>query len=133
MFNCSTSFINLNFEPNVYLNSKKIIFVKKVKYLGVLLENNLKDDIDINRQVRSFYYIANKLKTRFSKCSTFVKNVLFRSFCYSVYACQLSSSYYQYSLKPVKRVRITYNNAYRILHGIPGWISAREAQVVNHI
>ena len=38
MFNCSTSFINLNFEPNVYLNSKKIIFVKKVKYLGVLSE-----------------------------------------------------------------------------------------------
>ena len=54
MFNCSTSFINLNFEPNVYLTLKKIIVVKKVKYLGVLLENNLKDDIDINRQVRNF-------------------------------------------------------------------------------
>ena len=40
------------------------------------------------------------------------------------------SSYYQYSLK---RVRITYNNAYRILHGIRRWVSAREAQVVNHI
>ena len=91
MFNCSTSFINLNFEPNVYLNSKKIIFVKKVKYLGVLLENNLKD-IDINRQVRSFYYTANKLKARFSKYSTFVKNVLFCSFCYGMYACQLWSS-----------------------------------------
>ena len=37
---------------------------------------------------------------------------------------------HQYSLK---RVRITYNNAYRILHGIPRWVSAREAQVVNHI
>ena len=24
-------------------------------------------------------------------------------------------------------------NAYRILHGIPRWVSAREAQVVNHI
>ena len=115
MFNCSTSVINLNFEPNVYLNSKKIIFVKKVKYLGVLSENNLKDDIDINRQVRSFNYTANKLKARFSKCSTFVKNVLFRSFCYGMYACQLWSSYYQYSLK---RVRITYNNDYRILHGV---------------
>ena len=87
MFNCSTSFISLNFEPNVYLNSKKIILVKKVKYLGVLLENNLKDDIEINRQVRSFYYTANKLKARFSKCSTFVKNALFCSFCYGMYAC----------------------------------------------
>ena len=69
MFNCSTSFINVNFEPNVYLNSNNIIFVKKVKYLGVLLENNLKDDIDINRQVRSFYYTANKLRARFSSLS----------------------------------------------------------------
>ena len=129
-FNCSTSFINVNFEPNVYLNSKNIIFVKKVKYLGVLLENNLKDGIDINRQVRSFYYTANKLKARFSKCSTFVKNVLFRSFCYGMNACQLWSLYYQYSLK---RVRITYNNTYRILHGIPRWVSVREAQVVDHI
>ena len=47
-----------------------------------------------------------------------------------MYACQLWSSYYQYSLK---RVRITYNNAYKILHGIPRWVSAREAQVVNQI
>ena len=30
-------------------------------------------------------------------------------------------------------VLITYNNAYTILHGIPRWVSAREAQVVNHI
>ena len=47
-----------------------------------------------------------------------------------MYACQLWSSYYQYSLK---RVRISYNNAHRILHGIPRWVSAREAQVVNRI
>ena len=107
MFNCSrpTSFINLNFKPNVYLSSEKIIFVKKVKYLVVILEHNLKDDIDINRQVRSFYHTANKLKARFSKCSIFAKNVLFRSFCNGMHACQLWSSYYQYSLK---RVRINY-------------------------
>ena len=30
-FNCSTSVISLNFEPNVYLNSKRIKFVKIVK------------------------------------------------------------------------------------------------------
>ena len=74
--------------------------------MSVLLENSLKDDIDINRQVRSFYYAANKLKARFSKCSTFVKNVLFRSFCYDMYARQLWSSYYQYSLKRVYILRI---------------------------
>ena len=87
MFNCSTSFINLSFKPNVYLNFKKIIFVKKVKYLDVLLENNLKDGIDINRQVRSFYYTVNKLKARFSKWSTFVKNV----FILFALACMLVS------------------------------------------
>ena len=30
-------------------------------------------------------------------------------------------------------LRIIINNTYRILHGIPRWVSVREAQVVNHI
>ena len=62
MFNCNktANSLRLNFEPNVLLGKKKILFAGKVKYLGVMINNKLRDDTDVNRQVQSFYYIANK-------------------------------------------------------------------------
>ena len=63
-----------------------ISFVNSVRYLGVQLNSNLFDDDDILRQVRFLYGTGNKLKYRFSKCSSVVKNTLFRSYCTSFYA-----------------------------------------------
>ena len=84
----------------------------------------------MNRQVRYFYGAANRLRASFYKCSTTVKNVLFRSYCMSMYGCQLWSVFLCSS---IKRLRVAYNNSFRILHGIPRYISARERQVSHNI
>ena len=97
IFNCqktqglsfASSNFKLNIRPNVVLGDFKIRFVNKIKYLGVFLNSKLRDDEDINRQVRYLYGTANKLKICFYKCSTKIKNVLFRTYCSSMYACQL--------------------------------------------
>ena len=87
---------------------------------------SLKDDDDIQRQVRSLYCAANKLRGTFDQCSSAVKNTLFRSYCMPMYACQLWSKYTQTSMK---RLRAAYNNAYRIMHYLPRNVSVRPHQV----
>ena len=112
------------------LGDFKIRFVNEIKYVGVFLNSKLCDDEDINKQVHYLYGTANRLKTCFYKCSMKVKNVLFRTHCSCMYACQLWNNFLSSSLK---RIRIAYNNSFRFLHGLPRYVSAREHQVLNNI
>jgi len=86
----------------------------------------MKDDDDIQRQVKSLYCATNKLRGTFDQCSTAVKNTLFCAYCSPMYACQLWSKYTQTSMK---RLRAAYNNVYRIMHYIPRNVSVRPQQV----
>ena len=67
--------------PSIFLSGTKIKFSDKVRYLGVLINQYLLDDDDIKHQVRMLYSAANKLRSRFVKCSSAIKNTLFRSYC----------------------------------------------------
>ena len=67
-------------QPHICINNHRIDFVDRVKYLGVILQCSLKDDADIQRQIKSLYCAANRLRTTFHKCSTPVKNILYRAY-----------------------------------------------------
>ena len=58
---------------NVFLNGARVQFLDQVNYLGVWINASLKDDDDIQRQVKSLYCAANKLRGTFYQCSTAVK------------------------------------------------------------
>ena len=75
--------------PILKLRGQYINSADQYKYLGILLDTELSDDKDIQRQLRYQYCAANKLRASFSRCSNVVKNVLFRSFCMPMYASQL--------------------------------------------
>jgi len=111
---------------NVFLNGARAQFLNQLKYLGVWINASLKDDLDIQRQVKSLYCAANKLRGTFDQCTPVVKNTLFRAYCMPMYACQLWSKYTQTSMK---RLRAAYNNAYWIMHYIPRNVSVRPHQV----
>ena len=125
----ASSNFKLNVKPNVVLGDFKIRFVNEIKYLGVFFNSKLRYDEDINRQVRYLYKTENRLKTCFYKCSTKIKNVLFRTYCSSMYTCQLRSNFLSSSLK---RIRVAYNNLFRFLHGLARYVSAHEQQVLNN-
>ena len=75
---CAPRYFSLSCMPVLRLGSDATIsFVNSVRYLGVQLNSNLFDDDDILRQVRFLYGTGNKLKYRFSKCSSVVKNTSF--------------------------------------------------------
>lgn len=121
---------SLSTSPTVLLGNMTVCFSDSVTYLGVKLNSSLTDNDDILRQVRSVYCAANKLKAKFSKCSLVVKNVLFRSYCTQFYCSQLWN---HFSKSSYQRIKVAYNDSYRILHNVPRFISARELQVHNNV
>ena len=121
---------SLSSSPRVMLGNSSINFTKQVKYLGVIINDDLNDNDDILRQTRSLYCTANKLKSRFNKCSIEVKNYLFKHYCLSFYSSHLWCEYRCISLN---RLRVAYNDSYRILHNLPRSFSARTHQVQANI
>jgi len=67
--------------PLLKLGGQYVKSVDQYKYLGIVLDTELSDDKDIQRQLRYQYCAANKLRASFSRFSNPVKKVLFRSFC----------------------------------------------------
>ena len=112
------------------LNNTKIKIVNEVKYLGFVLDSYLRDDCDIKRQTRAVYCIANKLRSNFYLRSKHVNNVLYRSYCMPMHGCQLWCDFYSYTYN---RIRVAYNNAYRILYNISRSSSVRSHQVQDNI
>jgi len=101
---------------NVFVNGVRVQFFDQVKYLRVWINASLKDDDDIQREVKSLYCAASKLRGTFDECSPAVKNTPCHAYCMPMYACQLWSKYTKTSMK---RLRAVCNNAYRIMHYIP--------------
>ena len=55
--------------------------------------DNMCDDLDINRHIRSTYNRGNAIISKFRKCSLGVKTRLFKAYCCSFYGATLWSSY----------------------------------------
>jgi len=72
--------------PILKLDGQYVRCVDQYKYLGILLDTELSDDKDIQRQLRYQYCAANELWASFYHCSNAVKNVLLRSFSTPMYA-----------------------------------------------
>ena len=105
-------------------------FVSKDKYLGIILNCNRKSDHDISRKLRSTYGIANMIRSKFSFCSNTVKNCLFRTLCSAMYGLNLWCCYLK---SYMNRIRVAYNNAYRILFNLLWQISISTVMVRNNI
>ena len=102
--------------PHIYLNGKILSYVDHQKYLGVHITSNKLDDIDIEQSVKAMYTRGNMLIRNFKHCSDNVKLCLFRTFCTSIYCCQLWSNY---STANIRKMQVAYNNIFRILMNIP--------------
>ena len=110
--------------------SQKVKSVCQYKYLGILLDTELSDDKDIQRQLRYQYCAANKLRASFSCCSNAVKNVLLRSFCTPMYASQL---WCKFRKSCMQRLHMAYNFGCRALYNLPWRASVSSHQVQYNI
>ena len=125
-----TNHLSLSFEPKFHLCGNSIDCVKKIKYLGFVLTSDLRDDDDMNRQLRSVCGSANKLRRKFFCCSKAVKNSLFLTFV----SCHYGSTIWcVYRKSTSNRLIVGDNNAYRILFNLPRRTSMSTMSVQNNV
>jgi len=60
-------------------------FVKKFKYLGHMINNELSDNDDMKLKIRNRFMRTNILIRRYSHCSVYVKLTLFKAYCMCLY------------------------------------------------
>ena len=116
--------------PSIKLGDMPISFTDEHTYLGHVISNNLTDDSDILRHVRSLYCKANTLLKKFSQCSEQVKCFLFKMFCSNMYC---SSLWCVFKKSTMKKLTVAYNNAFRIFLGLPRFCSASHMFVTRHV
>ncbi|XP_063626454.1 uncharacterized protein LOC134798057 [Cydia splendana] len=107
--------------PPATLGGTQLTRVSKFKYLGHWVTDDLSDNIDVERERRALPVRSNMLARRFARCTTEVKTTLFRAFCQSFYTCSLWVNYTQ---RTINALRVQYNNAFRMLLGLPRYCSA---------
>ena len=112
--------------PLMKLGGQYVKYVDQYKYLGIVVDNELSDDKDIQRQLRYQYCAANKLQASFYRCSNAVKNVRFRSFCAPMYA---SPIWCKFRKSCMQRLRVAYNFGCRALYNLPWRASVSSHQV----
>ncbi len=117
MFNehkCVWYFKSMHFKiklvNSIYLNGVRIKIDSHCKYLGNIVSDDLSDNRDINRQLRSLYYRSNMLLRTFGACLPNVKQHLFMTYCGSMYTTQLWS---RYTKKQYKKIIVACNNVFR--------------------
>ena len=98
--------------PSFEFNGNILPRVNQCKYLGHVINDDLKDDNDIARQYKRMHAQGNALIRKFYMCSDHVKCTLFRSFCTLLYTCQL---WCNYKSESIRTLYVAYNNVFRLL------------------
>lgn len=116
--------------PSIFLYGKELSWVDEHKYLGIFITSCQSDFRDIRRQMRAIYARGNILIRKFGKCSVEVKLQLFRSYLGNMYCSELWSHYKETEMK---RLRIAYNNVYRMFMGVKSICSISKLYVQNGV
>ena len=98
--------------PDFWLNDGKLEVASSHTYLGVCLDDNYNDNMDLFRQTKAIHAHGNVLIKKFGICDDDVKVKLFKAYCSSFYCSQLWSSYCDISYR---KLRTSYNRILRNL------------------
>ena len=127
LFNSQTSQLmifdtmRLGYNGNIMLGEGPLTVTNSYKYLGHIITDNLSDEADLEDKERGLYRRYNALLRTFHFCSDEVKTKLFTCYCSNVYFCSL---WVKFRKSSMHHFIVSYNNAFRILHGLPMRCSA---------
>ena len=80
--------------PWFTLDNCKLKFLSQFRYSGHIINDDLKDDDDIKKEIKKLFVNTNILVNRFQRCSHNVKLFLFKSFCMCLHDLALWKYYY---------------------------------------
>ena len=115
-------------SATLHLNGSIMKTETSYNYLCHIIDNNLNDDKDIERQLRHFYGKSNMLLRTFSSCSYVVKLRFFVSYCGSMYTVFI---WCDFTKKQYRQMEVAYNNLFRRLMGYDKYCSASGVFVEN--
>ena len=110
-------------DPELYIGTSKLEVVSKIKYLGMCITKDLKDDDHITSLYRAQCMRGNLLTRNFHMCDENIKIHLFKSFCTSLYGIPLAL---ESKKETLNKLRVCYNNSLRFLMNINGFCSITE-------
>ena len=113
--------MRLCYNGNIMLGEAPLTVTNSYKYLGHIITDNLSDEADLEDKERGLYRRYNALLRTFHFCSDEVKTKLFTCYCSNVYLCSL---WVKFRKSSMHHFIVSYNNAFRILHGLPMRCSA---------
>jgi len=120
---------NLQYPP-IYLDHEPMVYTQTVKYLGVLLTSDCRDNEEMLRQVRGLYARCNTVLRKFKDCSFDVKKHLFQTYCTNFYCAQL---WCNYSKQAFNKVKVAYNNVFRFLFKYDRRCSTSQMLITNNV
>jgi len=107
-----------------------------VRYLGYIIQSNkkwnvdeLSDEDEIMKRSGELYKRAYMLRSKFSKCSLEVKKYLFKSYLSNIFCTSL----WVLNKTQYNKIRVSYNNAFRIICGFRKDCSAIEMFIDHNI
>ena len=130
IFNSLTTVCMFFFCPYTYrnLNVRKFTpdrieqeFSEEVTYIGQVIQNSLKDDLDLRKKLKKFKTSGNFLLRKFTACSKEVKCIVFHARCSFVYCGYLWS---EFNARSLRKLRVYLNEIFRRLIGGPRWSRA---------
>ena len=107
--------------PDFTLASSKLELVKDFKYLGHMICDTPKDDMDIKRATHNILSVGMSIFRRFYMCSIPVKKRLFTTFCSQIYTAHL---WCNYSKSVYDKFATSYNSVLRKLLRVPRYDSS---------
>ena len=116
--------------PDFKLNSNVIDVVSAYKYLGFYLSNDMKDDTDINRQIRGLYTRGNIVIKCFKHCTEPVKILLFKTYCCNMYCSHLWSNY---TNAVFRKLKTSFNRVYRMLMNLERRTSVSQSMLYANV
>ena len=93
-----------------------------------MLTNDLQDNEEIKRQIRSIYCRSNMLIRDFHFCNEDVRKLLYSTFCSNLYCTQL---WWCYNNAMFNKVKVAFNNGFRIFLNYNRFCSASNMFLKN--
>lgn len=120
----------LTFSPSFCLAGERLDYVSEFLYLGHSITNDLSDDQDMKRMIRSLYSTGNMIIRKFSSCDDFIKISLFKTYCYNLYC---SALWCNFKVGTWRKIKVCHNDIFRNLLGMPRYHSASFLFVSNRV
>ena len=115
--------------PSIRLHHNEIKCINSHKYLGCILREDMRDDDDIRRQLRSIYAKGNSVINKFKACSPVVKTELFRAYCTHFYCSTIWSNYRKTSMT---KLSVAYKTVFRKFFNIPTGICSTTQNMLRY-